>query len=253
MSRKPFVGGNWKCNGTRASVDGLVAMLNAGSYPEGIDVVVAPSMLHLGYVADKVQAPVQVSAQNCYLQPSGAWTGEISAEMIKDFGLNWVILGHSERRRKMGESSEFVAQKTVKALSEGLSVMFCIGETLEEREAGNTMAVNIEQLEAAKAVVKDWSNVVVAYEPVWSIGTGVTATPAQAQEVHAELRKWMAENLGEEVAASIRILYGGSVKLKNAEILGSCPDVDGFLIGGASLKPEFVDICTVLKATKDAM
>lgn len=162
--------------------------------------------------------------------------------MLKDVGADWVILGHSERRQIFKETDELVAEKTAFALAEGLKVIACIGETLEEREAGQTEAVVFRQMKALKEKVTDWTNVVVAYEPVWAIGTGKTATPQQAQDVHAALRKWITENISSAVSASLRIQYGGSVTAANAKELGSQPDIDGFLVGGASLKPEFVQI-----------
>lgn len=179
--------------------------------------------------------------------PSGAFTGEVSPALLKDVGATWVILGHSERRQIFGESDELIAEKVVHALAEGLKVIACIGETLQEREAGQTEAVVFRQTKALAAVIKDWSNVVLAYEPVWAIGTGKTATPAQAQEVHAALRKWLAENVSAAVSASLRIQYGGSVTAANARELASQGDIDGFLVGGASLKPEFVDIVNARK------
>lgn len=162
--------------------------------------------------------------------------------MLKDVGADWVILGHSERRQIFGETDELVAEKTAFALAEGLKVIACIGETLSEREAGQTEAVVFRQMKALSAQVKDWTNVVVAYEPVWAIGTGKTATPAQAQEVHAALRKWLVDNVSAAVSASLRIQYGGSVTAANCRELASQGDIDGFLVGGASLKPEFVQI-----------
>lgn len=162
--------------------------------------------------------------------------------MLKDVGADWVIIGHSERRAIFGESDELVAEKVAFALAEGMKVIACIGETLQEREAGQTEAVVFRQTKAIAAVVKDWSNVVVAYEPVWAIGTGVTASPQQAQDVHAALRKWFVENVSQAVSDGIRIQYGGSVTAANCRELGSQPDIDGFLVGGASLKPEFVQI-----------
>lgn len=173
---------------------------------------------------------------------TGAYTGEIAADMIADNGIDWVITGHSERRTIFKESDELVAEKTEYAISKGISVIACIGELLEEREAGNTMKVNERQLTAIAAKVSDWSKVVVAYEPVWAIGTGKVATPAQAQEVHKALRSWLAANVSAEVAEATRIIYGGSVKPKNSDELAGQPDIDGFLVGGASLKPDFIAV-----------
>ncbi len=162
--------------------------------------------------------------------------------MLKDFGLNWVILGHSERRHVFGESDLDVANKVKMALDNDLSVMACIGEKLDEREAGQTDAVNARQLSAIREQVEDWSNIVIAYEPVWAIGTGVTASPEQAQEAHDSLRGWLRSNVSAEAAEKTRILYGGSVTDKNAADLIQRPDIDGFLVGGASLKDAFKDI-----------
>lgn len=165
-----------------------------------------------------------------------------SVEMLVNLNIPWVILGHSERRLILNESNEFVGDKVAYALSQGLKVIACVGETLEQRESGSTMAVVAAQTKAIAERVLNWDNIVLAYEPVWAIGTGKVATPAQAQEVHTELRKWLHENTGPEVAASVRIIYGGSVNGKNCKELAAQPDVDGFLVGGASLKPEFIDI-----------
>ena len=208
-----------------------------------VDVVVAPSMIHMGAAqAALAGSQVQLSAQNCSLYGNGAYTGETSAAMLKDFGLGWVILGHSERRHVFGESDEVVANKTKIALDNGLSVMACIGEKLDERESGNTDAVNARQLSAIREQVEDWSKIVIAYEPVWAIGTGVVATPDQAQEAHDNVRAWLRTNVSAEAANETRILYGGSVTDKNADELIAKPDVDGFLVGGASLKDAFKEI-----------
>ena len=171
--------------------------------------------------------------------------------MLKDAGVPWVILGHSERRHVFGESDQVVAEKVKVALDNDLNVMACIGEKLNEREAGQTQAVNERQLAAILHTVKaDWSKIVIAYEPVWAIGTGKTASPEQAQEVHDQLRSWLKKNVSAEAAAQTRILYGGSVTEKNAAELISKQDVDGFLVGGASLKEGFADI---VKACNDAI
>ncbi|PHU13736.1 Triosephosphate isomerase, cytosolic [Capsicum chinense] len=162
--------------------------------------------------------------------------------MLVNLGIPWVILGHSERRLLLNESNDFVADKVAYALSQGLKVIACVGETLEQRESGATMAVIAAQTKAIAEQVTHWSNIVLAYEPVWAIGTGKVATPAQAQEVHFELRKWLQVNVGAEVGATTRIIYGGSVNGANCKELAAQPDVDGFLVGGASLKPEFIDI-----------
>ncbi|KAK9279393.1 hypothetical protein L1049_013072 [Liquidambar formosana] len=244
MGRKFFVGGNWKCNGTVAEVKKIVTMLNEAEVPseDVVEVVVSPPFVFLTLVKGLLRPDFQVAAQNCWVCKGGAFTGEVSAEMLVNLGIPWVILGHSERRLLLNESNEFVADKVAYALSVGLKVIACVGETLEQRESGSTMAVVAEQTKAIADKVSNWANVVLAYEPVWAIGTGKVATPAQAQEVHYELRKWLQDSAGAEVAASTRIIYGGSVNGANCKELAAQPDVDGFLVGGASLKPEFIDI-----------
>ena len=167
---------------------------------------------------------------------------------MKDFGLEWTLIGHSERRVKYGETDEMVATKTERALGAGLKVILCIGETLEQREAGQTNDVLKTQLDAVKNVVNNWGSIVLAYEPVWAIGTGKTATPAIAQEAHAYVRSWLTENVSADAAASVRIQYGGSANAANCGDLIAQPDIDGFLVGGASLKPEFG---TIVKTASD--
>jgi len=241
--RRIFVGGNWKLNPTSlAQVRSLVEGLNNGSWAENVDVVVAPSAVHLSTVREHAKKEIGVAAQNCYFEASGAFTGENSAAALKDLNINWVILGHSERRHIFGESNEMIGKKTAFALKSGLRVIACIGEKLEEREANKTTEVCFSQLQAIAANVSDWSQVVIAYEPVWAIGTGKNATPEQAQEVHAALRKWLHDNVSAEVANTTRIIYGGSVTAANANQLAAEKDIDGFLVGGASLKPEFINI-----------
>ncbi|CAD5197224.1 unnamed protein product [Musa acuminata subsp. malaccensis] len=244
MARKFFVGGNWKCNGTSEEVKKIVSILNDGKVASAdvVDVVVSPSFVFLPLVKSSLRPEFHVAAQNCWVKKGGAYTGEISAEMLVNLDIPWVILGHSERRLLLSESNEFVGDKVAYALSKGLKVIACVGETLEQRESGTTMDVVAAQTKAIAERISDWTNVVVAYEPVWAIGTGKVATPAQAQEVHLELRKWLQTNVSAEVAASTRIIYGGSVSGANCKELAAQPDVDGFLVGGASLKPEFVDI-----------
>lgn len=229
-------------NGDKASITELSKTLSAGPLDPNTEVVVGCPAPYLTLARSLLPETIGVAAQNCYKVPKGAFTGEISPAMLKDLGLGWVILGHSERRAIFGETDELIAEKVAHALAEGLKVIACIGETLQEREAGQTEAVCFRQTKAIAAQVKDWSNVVIAYEPVWAIGTGKTATPEQAQEVHAALRKWFAENVSADVSNAIRIQYGGSVTAANARELAAKPDIDGFLVGGASLKPEFIQI-----------
>jgi triosephosphate isomerase len=242
-ARRFFVGGNWKANGDKAKVEELITMLNAADIPADVDVMVSPPTLHLAHVKASLKPEIAVAAQNCYMA-YGAYTGETPAEMLVDADIPYTLLGHSERRAIFGESSELIAEKTALALDKGLKVVLCIGETLEERKAGKTMDVVRGQLQAVLEKVGDaaaWLNVVVAYEPVWAIGTGEVATPAQAQEVHEGIRGFIAPILGAEAAAALRIIYGGSVKGANCKELGAQPDIDGFLVGGASLKADFVE------------
>ncbi|CAD7699414.1 unnamed protein product [Ostreobium quekettii] len=244
-----LVGGNWKCNGDRESIVRLVADLNSGDVPSDVEVVCAPPFVYLDQVSKALMPPYQVAAQNCWVGKGGAFTGEVSAEMLSDCGVGWVILGHSERRALCGEDSQFVGKKVAYALEQGLRVIACIGETLEQRESGEMFNVLEEQMGAIAENVSDWGPVVIAYEPVWAIGTGVVATPDQAQEVHAYLRKWVTEKVGAGVADSLRILYGGSVNDANCVELAGQEDIDGFLVGGASLKgAAFVKICNAQSA-----
>jgi len=229
-------------NGSKAVIDDLVKMLNEKCKNPNTEVVVGVPSCYIMYTRDKLDESIGVAAQNCHKAEKGAFTGETSCAMVKDCGGSWVILGHSERRHVFGESDELIGDKVAFALQSGLDIIPCIGEKLEEREAGKTEEVCFAQLKAIADKVTDWSKVVLAYEPVWAIGTGKVATPQQAQDVHAALRKWLAENVNEEVAQKLRILYGGSVNGKNCKELASCPDIDGFLVGGASLKPEFAEI-----------
>ncbi|KAF7649756.1 hypothetical protein LDENG_00136600 [Lucifuga dentata] len=240
--RSFFVGGNWKMNGKKESLEELMSVLNTVSLDDHTEVVCAPPSIYLDFVRSNLDPRIGVAAQNCYKVAKGAFTGEISPAMIKDCGADWVILGHSERRHVFGESDELIGQKVAHAVQSELGVIACIGEKLEQREAGTTEEVLYAQVQVITENVKEWSRVVLAYEPVWAIGTGKTATPEQAQEVHEKLRAWLRANISDDVADSVRIIYGGSVTGSNCRELASQNDVDGFLVGGASLKPEFVDI-----------
>ncbi|GJQ11301.1 hypothetical protein GpartN1_g3092.t1 [Galdieria partita] len=245
-NRHFFVGGNWKCNGNKRSILELVELVN-GIHVErntGVEVVCAPPFPYLDLVRSTLKKEFGVAAQNCWIAGSGAYTGEVSADMLLDVGVEWVILGHSERRHlpELHESDETIAQKTEKALESGLGVILCIGELLQERENGKTLDVCIRQLNAVAKVVTDWQKVVVAYEPVWAIGTGKVATPERAQEVHNAVRQWFRNNISTQVADKLRIIYGGSVNGQNCGRLAGQRDIDGFLVGGASLKPEFAEI-----------
>jgi triosephosphate isomerase len=242
MTRKFCVGGNWKMNGNKASIAEIAKTLTVGPLDPNVDIVIGVPGPYLEYARGVLPQSIGVAGQNCYKVPSGAFTGEQSPAMLKDVGADWVIIGHSERRTIFGEKDELIAEKVEHALAEGLKVIACIGETLEEREGKKTEEVVFRQTKAIANKVKDWTNVVMAYEPVWAIGTGKVATPQQAQDVHAALRMWFCKNVSPEVAESIRIQYGGSVTAATCKELGNQPDIDGFLVGGASLKPEFVQI-----------
>ncbi|OBA21742.1 triosephosphate isomerase [Metschnikowia bicuspidata var. bicuspidata NRRL YB-4993] len=243
MARQFFVGGNFKMNGSKESLSAIVDNLNKADLPQNVEVVIAPPAPYLSLVVEaNKQKTVEVSAQNVFAKASGAYTGEISPQQLKDLGANWTLTGHSERRTIIKESDEFIAEKTKFALESGVSVILCIGETLEEKKAGVTLDVCARQLDAVSKIVSDWSNIVLAYEPVWAIGTGLAATPQDAQDIHKEIRAHLAKTIGAEQAEAVRILYGGSVNGKNATEFKDKADVDGFLVGGASLKPEFVDI-----------
>lgn len=243
MSRTFFVGGNWKMNGSIEQCKSLIQHLVGAQLDSNVEVVIAPPALYLLSAQELIKGKdLALSAQNAYFKPSGAFTGEISVAQLKDANIPWVILGHSERRHIFGESNELVGQKTAAAVENGLSVILCVGETLEQREKGETNQVVLEQLQTGTKDVKDWSKIVVAYEPVWAIGTGKVATAEQAQEVHAAIREWLGKNVSDETAKKTRVIYGGSVAAKNCKELATQPDIDGFLVGGASLKPEFVDI-----------
>lgn len=242
-SGKFFVGGNWKCNGTKESISKLVSDINNATLESDVDVVVAPPFVYIDQVKNSLSDRVEIAAQNCWAGKGGAFTGEISAEQINDLGCKWVVLGHSERRHVIGEDNEFIGKKATYALSQNLGVIACIGELLEEREAGRTFDVCYQQLKAFADAVPGWDKIVIAYEPVWAIGTGKVATPDQAQEVHVAVRDWLSKNVSAEVASKTRIIYGGSVNGSNCAELAKQEDIDGFLVGGASLKgPEFATI-----------
>ncbi|PSS26000.1 Triosephosphate isomerase [Actinidia chinensis var. chinensis] len=252
-SGKFFVGGNWKCNGTTESISKLVSDLNSAKLETDVDVVVAPPFVYIDQVKNSLTDRIEISAQNSWIGKGGAFTGEISVEQLKDIGCKWVVLGHSERRHVIGEDDQFIGKKAAYALSEGLGVIACIGELLKEREEGKTFDVCFKQMKAFADAVPSWDNVVVAYEPVWAIGTGKVATPQQAQEVHVAVRDWLRKNVSEEVASKTRIIYGGSVNGGNCAELAKQEDIDGFLVGGASLKgPEFATIVNSVTSKKVA-
>jgi len=245
--RQPMVAGNWKMNGSSSSVSELIDGIKAGVGAANAEVVVCPPYIYIPAVAAAIAgSDIHLGAQNMCEQDSGAFTGEIAGPMLKDAGCEYVIIGHSERRAIYGESDEDTAVKYAAVLKNGLKPIFCIGETLEEREQGITEQVVARQIDAILdgSGVASLANAVLAYEPVWAIGTGKTATPEQAQEVHAFIRGKIAEQ-DAGIAEGLRILYGGSMNPGNAAELRSQPDIDGGLIGGASLKPDdFLAICT---------
>ena len=245
--RRPLVVGNWKMNGSRESVETLLNGVKASIGDVGnTEVAVCPPFVYLLQAADALAGSgIGLGAQNVCDQDSGAYTGEVSGAMLKEMGCSYAIVGHSERRSLYGETDALVAQRFLAAQRSGLTPIFCIGETLEEREAGDTKAVCARQIDAVLEVagIEAFTNAVVAYEPVWAIGTGKTATPEQAQAVHAFIRGKLAA-LDAGIAAKLRIQYGGSMKPGNAAELMAQPDIDGGLIGGASLQAEdFLAIC----------
>jgi triosephosphate isomerase len=251
--RTPFVVGNWKLNKTIGEALALVTELkNQLGAVKGVAVGVAPPFTAIYPVAKRLEgSAIATCAQDCYWEPSGAFTGEVSAPLLADAGATWSIVGHSERRQLFGDTNENVGRKARAVLAGGLGAIVCVGEMLAERDAGRTLEVVDAQLAGALegidgAVARQ--RLVIAYEPVWAIGTGRTATPAQAQEVHAHIRKRLAERFGAETAAAIRIQYGGSVKPNNAESLMAEPDIDGALVGGASL--EAADFVAIVKAAR---
>ena len=241
--RKKIVAGNWKMNTTVSEGVELAKAVVARSaeVPANVGLIVAAPFTHLVCVADAVKgSKVEVSAQNCADHEKGAYTGEVAVNMLVSAGCTWTILGHSERRQYYAESYEMLAEKVRLALANGLKVIFCIGEVKEEREAGKQNEVVKAQLEGSVfgLSAEEWKNITLAYEPVWAIGTGLTATPAQAEEIHAYIRSLVAEKYGKEAAEDTTILYGGSCNEKNAAELFACPDIDGGLIGGAALVAE---------------
>jgi triosephosphate isomerase len=241
--RKKIVAGNWKMNTSVAEgvelAKGIVAKVNDIS--KGVSLIVAPPFTHLVSVAEVLKdSPVALSAQNCADQPKGAFTGEVSAEMLKGIGCAYTILGHSERREYYGENSEKLVKKIALAFENGLKVIYCVGEKLEDRNEGCHFDVVSAQLSEVLFDLDPakMKHIIIAYEPVWAIGTGVTATAEQAQEMHAYIRNTLSAHFGEKLAEEITILYGGSCKPSNAKELFACPDIDGGLIGGASLKAD---------------
>lgn len=248
--RKPFIAGNWKMNNTREAAKALVAALKPlVADVTDVEIAVAPTFTCLQDVAEVLRGSnIELSAQNISYAAKGAYTGEISADMLKDVGCTHAIIGHSERRQFFGETDEGVSRRVRAALDNDIVPIVCIGESLEERESGKTFDVVLGQLVNGLSSVRreEAGRVVIAYEPVWAIGTGKTATPEQAQEVHAAIRAKLNELFGAEVGEAMRLQYGGSVKASNAKELLGQKDIDGALVGGASLKAE--DFAAIVKA-----
>jgi len=251
--RKPFVAGNWKMHNTLAEARALAkAVWNGLRGKTRVDVALCPPFTALATVAEAIkESPLKLGGQNCYFEPKGAFTGEVSAPMLADAGCTCVIIGHSERRQVFGENGDLLHKKVRAALQAGLDVIYCVGEPLEERETGRTEAVVARHLDEVLAGDIPPSRLTVAYEPVWAIGTGRTATPEQAQEVHAFIRPRLAKVFGADAASAMRIQYGGSVKPSNAAGLMACPDIDGALVGGACLVA--ADFLAIIAAAADSV
>ncbi len=251
--RTPMVAGNWKLNGSRESAALLANDIVAGSPNAAVEVLICPVYLHIPLVQEIVSdSNVILGAQDASVQESGAFTGEVSTSMLSEFNCRYVIIGHSERRSFFADSNNVVAEKFISVQEAGLSPILCVGESLEQRESGVTEKIVGEQLDAVieLAGIDALKNCVVAYEPVWAIGTGKTASPEQAQQMHGFIREKIAR-LNEEMADGLRILYGGSVKPDNADELFSMQDIDGGLIGGAALNSkDFLSICAAASGTR---
>ena len=237
--RRPFIAGNWKMNLNGQEASALADGIKAGAtdFP-GIDIAICPPAVYLDAVGQRIAGTaVGLGAQNVYHERAGAFTGETSPTMASDLGCRYIILGHSERRHVFGESDQDVNLKVLATLEEGMTPILCLGELLEQREAGKTLAVIQQQFDGSLAGLEpaQAAKIVIAYEPVWAIGTGKVATPAQAEEVHADLRRMLESRYNSQVAADVRIQYGGSVKPDNAAELLSQPNIDGALVGGAAL------------------
>lgn len=246
--RSKIVAGNWKMNKDLAETEVLLAELSAKLPDTKAEVMVAPTFVNLSAAVDKLKSSsIEVIAQNMHFAENGAYTGEISANMLLGIGVDTVIIGHSERRAYFGETDEILAKKVVAALAKNMRVMFCFGEELEDRKSGNHFKIVESQLKNALFSLDSsaWSKIILAYEPVWAIGTGETASPEQAQEMHAFIRKTITNAYDAGIANNVSILYGGSVKPNNAVEIFSKPDVDGGLIGGASLVAD--DFIAIIK------
>ncbi len=247
--RKPIIAGNWKMNNTASEGVALVNAIKDNVKNACCDVVVCVPAIDIPAVAEAIKGSnIELGAQNVHFAAKGAYTGEISAEMLKEYGVKYVIIGHSERRQYFGETDETVNKRTLAALEAGLIPIVCIGESLEERETGKTETVLDRQIETGLKGIDDISKVVIAYEPIWAIGTGKTATSEQANETIAYIRKKCGETFCPKCAEKVRIQYGGSMNAGNCKVLMAMPEIDGGLIGGASLKP--VDFAAIVNFDK---
>ncbi len=250
QTRRPCVIGNWKMQGSKSMIANLISGLSKSTAYNKVDIVLCPPVIYCETVQtalekNALEGQIALGAQNAYCEPKGAYTGEISPNMLVDMGCQYVIMGHSERRQLFFEDDTLIARKCVAAYHAGLIPVLCVGETEAERANGTTFEVLTRQLQAVleKMPISAFSKVIIAYEPVWAIGTGITATPAEAEEVHAFLRGCLSKR-DAEIAKKARILYGGSVKGENAKGLFNMPNIDGALVGGASLVAEdFLKIC----------
>ena len=252
--RRKLIVGNWKMHGSRDQVSQLLGDIESGSERllKDVEICVCPTYLHLGLAFDLLasksgvgKGQIKLGAQNVHVEPAGAFTGEVSAHMLSEYGVSYVIVGHSERRQIFAESNQFVAEKFMAAQASRLTPILCVGESLDQRQDDETERVVLNQLDDVITVagIAAMKEAVIAYEPVWAIGTGKTASPAQAQQVHRTLREHL-DRLDPAIAKGMRIIYGGSVKAANAKELFSQPDIDGGLVGGASLEAEeFISIC----------
>ena len=253
-ARRPYIGGNWKMNLHQAEASVLAQTLTRRiADGDPVDVVICPAFPYLhkvGAILQNTASPIKLGAQDFYHQPDGAFTGGVSLTMLRDVGVSVVLAGHSERRHVMGEMDVLINEKVLAALEADLEVILCVGERIEQRQAGQTDAINAAQLSYGLAGVRpgQMSSVVIAYEPVWAIGTGRTATPEDAEAAHAAVRGHLAAMFDQEIAEACRIQYGGSVKPTNAAQLFSQPDIDGGLVGGASLKAN--DFVAIVKAAQ---
>lgn len=249
--RRPLIAGNWKMNLNRVESVALAKSISSTEMDSEVDVMIAPPTIYLDSVGSAISGSrVAMGGQDVYFESNGAFTGETSTSMLADVGCTFVILGHSERRHVIGETDELINKKVHATLSAGLTPVVCVGELLEQREAGQTREIIKSQFKGSLAGLSDdqIQKTIIAYEPVWAIGTGKTASPEQAQEVHADLRKLLADEYNRETSESVRILYGGSVKPENASDLMSQSDIDGALVGGASLKAD--SFVAIINATR---